>query len=309
MNSCPPTPTPWRAPRDADHGADPAPAPESSRHREACADAADQKFIADYLLTGRFTASGGGIFYENGESIFATDNPEAVEPPVASTRDDPPSGNLTAAKTTKWGLDTLITDEAIARLGINPVDRGLQRLANQTIKYIDTVAWGVIASKVTDTIAATGAWAASVPNVVQTLLNVQADRQNLALGLNLDTVALSAVQYAKVIGLFMTANVLPREAGNPLIEGNAAGQPARLHLGHVAGHQRIEPLGVRPEPARRHGGRGSRLPGYVRSNGVGIEVKTIREDHNDRYRVRARRVTVPVVIEPHAGIAITGTGL
>src|SRR4051812_37330627 len=81
---------------------------------------ADQKFIADYLLTGRFTATGGGLFYENGESIFATDNPEAVEPAAEYPETILTSGNLTAAKTTKFGLDTLITDEAIARLGINP---------------------------------------------------------------------------------------------------------------------------------------------------------------------------------------------
>jgi hypothetical protein len=270
---------------------------------------ADQKFIADYLLTGRFTATGGGIFYENGEPIFATDNPEAVEPAAEYPETILTSGNLTAAKTTKFGLDTLVTDEAIARLGINPVDRGLQRLANQTIKYIDTVAWGVIASKVTDTIAAVGAWGASVPNVVQTLLNVQADRQNLALGLNLDTIALSAVQYAKVIGLFVGANVLPREAGNPLIEGNL---PVNL-LGYTwVTSPAIS--GSNPWVFDRNqlGGMADEdlgSPGYVRSNGVGIEVKTIREDHNDLYRVRARRVTVPVVIEPHAGIAITGTGL
>jgi hypothetical protein len=41
-------------------------------------------------------------------------------------------------------------------------------------------------------------------------------------------------------------------------------------------------------------------PGYVKVNGVGVEVKTIRDDENDQYRVRARRVTVPVVVEPAA---------
>ena len=41
-------------------------------------------------------------------------------------------------------------------------------------------------------------------------------------------------------------------------------------------------------------------PGYVKAGGIGTEVKTIRDDENDQYRVRARRVTVPVVVEPAA---------
>lgn len=269
---------------------------------------ADQHFIADYLLQGRYVASGGGIFYENGEPIFANDNPESVAPGAEYPATLLNRGTLSAAKTDKWGLETEITDEAIARLGIDPVNRGLQRLANQVIKYVDTVAWGVIASRVTDTNAAVGTWT-TVANIVQTLLNVQADRQNLALGLNLDTVALSAVQYAKVIGLFVGANVLPREAGNPLIEGN---YPVNL-LGYtwVTSPQ---VSGSNPWVFDRNqlGGMADedlQSPGYIRQNGLGIEVKTQREDDTDEWVVRARRVTVPIVVEPHSGIQITGTGL
>jgi hypothetical protein len=38
----------------------------------------EQRYIADALLTGRFQVSGGAIQYETGESIFSTDNPQAV---------------------------------------------------------------------------------------------------------------------------------------------------------------------------------------------------------------------------------------
>ena len=53
-------------------------------------------------------------------------------------------------------------------------------------------------------------------------------------------------------------------------------------------------------------------PGYVRATGPGgrpvgmTQVKTIRDDDNDRWRVRARRITVPVVTEPRAAWKITG---
>ncbi|MEV5394492.1 hypothetical protein AB0K56_29615, partial [Nocardia farcinica] len=49
-------------------------------------------------------------------------------------------------------------------------------------------------------------------------------------------------------------------------------------------------------------------PGYVSAGGSipGVEVKTIRDDENDKYRLRSRRVTVPVVLEPRAAWKITG---
>lgn len=41
-------------------------------------------------------------------------------------------------------------------------------------------------------------------------------------------------------------------------------------------------------------------PGYTKIDGIGVETKSIRDDENDKYRLRARRVTVPVVLEPAA---------
>jgi hypothetical protein len=47
-------------------------------------------------------------------------------------------------------------------------------------------------------------------------------------------------------------------------------------------------------------------PGYVSAGGVGIQAKTIREDETDKWRLRCRRVTVPIVQEPAAAWKITG---
>lgn len=269
---------------------------------------ADQRFIADYLLTGRFQATGGGIFYETGEEIFANDDPEAIAPGGEYPLTVLSRGELAAAKTTKWGLDSKITDEAIKRLGINPVNRALARLANQTVKYIDSVAWGVISSKVTDTIAASAAWT-SAAAIVDSLLQAQASEDDLALGLNRDTVVLTTTQYAKVLGIFVNAGVLPRENGNPVVNGslpqnllgfnwvtspNITGSDPWLIDRDQLGGMADEDLGS---------------PGYVRVAGVGIETKSIRGEDNDEWRVRARRVTVPVVLEPKAGVRITGTNL
>ncbi len=46
-------------------------------------------------------------------------------------------------------------------------------------------------------------------------------------------------------------------------------------------------------------------PGYVGMVG-GVEGKSIRDDNNDGWRLRCRRVTVPVVQEPAAAWKVTG---
>lgn len=267
----------------------------------------DQKFIADYLLTGRFDATGGGIFYETGEEIFAADDPEAVAPGAEYPKTVLTQGDIAAAKTVKWGIETDITDEKISREGMIFVNRGLTRLGNTVIKHVDSVAWGVIASKVNSTAAASGTWD-SVANVVQTLLNAASEREDLGLGLNLDTVVLSGTSYAKIMGLFAAANVLPRENGNPLISGSF---PANL-LGytwvtspHVTGSDpwlidRAQLGGMADEKLNS--------PGYSMAGNTGVEAFTNRAKA-DKYELRARRVTVPVVTEPLAGLRITGTGL
>ena len=92
---------------------------------------AEQRFIADVLLTGRFDATGGSIRYETGESIYADKAPEQVAPgaeyPLTSISD----GTEQVAKTAKWGRDSEITDEAIARRKMDPVNRALVKRSEE----------------------------------------------------------------------------------------------------------------------------------------------------------------------------------
>lgn len=268
----------------------------------------DQRFISDYLLSGRLEARGGGIFYETGEEIFAADEAERIAPGGEYPLTVMSRGELVAAKTEKWGLDTEIFDEAISRLGINVVDRALARLANTVIKDVDAVAMAVVASKITDTTTATGAWS-DVANIVQTLLTAQAEFEALAMGLAPDTIALSGLQYAKVVGTFINGGVLPREQANVFLTGEA---PLNL-LGYTwvtSPHiPTTDPLFIDRSELGGMADENLRSPGYVRAGGVGVETKIDRLDAIDGYRPRARRVTVPIVLEPKAGTRITGTGL
>lgn len=271
------------------------------------AELVDQKFIADFLLSGRFSAQGGGVFYETGEEIFAADSPEAVAPGAEYPKTVLTQGEIASAKTVKWGIESDITDEKIAREGMTLVNRALARLGNTVVKHVDSVAMAVIAAKVTDTAAASAAWA-TPGAVLETLETQAAARSELGTGIDLETVLLKPAKYAKLLGMFIDKNVLPREAGNAAITGNL---PVELYgwtfvtTPHYASDN---PMLLDREQLGGMADEDLGSPDYVRTGTFGVEAKTDRH-RDDKYEVRARRVTVPVVTEPKAGITVTGTTL
>lgn len=272
------------------------------------AELAEQRFISDYLLAGRYSAVGGGVFYETGEQIFPVDSVESVAPNAEYPQTVLTAGELAAAKTDKRGIATIVTDERISRGGADSVRQGLVKLVNGVVRDVDSIAMAVIASKVTDTFASAADWS-TVSGIVTALAAAKANREDLALGLDLDTIALSGAQWAKVMGLFATAGVLPREGnGNPLVNGNF---PQNL-LGytwvtspHIVGS---DPLLVDREQLGGMADENLGSPDWIRAANSLVEGYSKRTN-TDSYDVRARRVTVPVVIEPRAGLRITGTAL
>ena len=271
-----------------------------------------RRYVADLLLKERLEAVGGAIVYESGEEVGTSENPRAVAPgadyPLVSLAD----GVANIAKTTKWGQDIPVTDESIARRKMSPVNRAFTRLVNQNVMHVDSVAMSVVTTAVTSTRAVSASWtgAADAEQILLDVLQANARAQQRELGIELDTVVLDPMTYASVKAKFIAAGYVPREAGNPL----ATGSQDFLN---------VEGLVWVPTP---HGITGSVViadtdllggmadedlasPGYARAtdNGApGVEVKSIRDEERDAYKLRARRVTVPVVLEPLAAEVLTG---
>ena len=268
----------------------------------------EMKFVADFLLTGRFNAAGGGIFYETGEEAFAAESPEAISPLGEYPKVVLESGEVVSARTVKWGLDTVISDEKIARQGLSYVNRGLVRLGNSVVRHVDSVAMAVIASRVTSTFASPATWT-TAGKAVEAVLSIQTTRGELGMGLDLDTIVLNGPDYAKVIGMLVDDKALPRETGATAVEGNLPVNALGLTWVTTPHYSGANPLLVDREQLggmadERLGG-----PGYASAGGVGVESKSIRGEDDDSYTLRARRVTVPVVTEPLAGVQLTNTGL
>lgn len=266
----------------------------------------EQRFIADRLLSGRYSGMGGAVAYETSESMYSGDNPSAVAPGAEYPLTTIGTGATSIAKTVKWGEDALITDEAIARLRRSAVDRGMTKLVNQNVKFVDSVALAAVASAVTATAAAAADW--STATAKQILSDVGLAKANiLALnqGYDPDIIVIDDINWTHAMTTILAAGLMPRENGNPLESG---AWPVILGLTWVATPNiPTADVAIVADSEQLGGMADEKLggPGYVEvSNGV--EAKTIRDDDNDAYRIRTRRVTVPVVNEPAAARKITG---
>ena len=267
---------------------------------------AAQRFISDALLKGRFRSVGGSVLYENGDPLFAPDDPEAIQPGGEYPRSQVTAGDLAAAKVDKWGRDAPVTDESIKRRGIDVVNRALLQLVNRMVKFVDSAALGVIASKITATVASPGAWT-DVENIVLSVELAKAKAEESGEGHVLDTIVLKPTAYARVMAAFLKAGLLPREAANPLITGT---WPQVLDLVWLRSPNvpTAAPLLVNSDELGGMADEDLGGPGYSKAL-PGVETKSIREEKTDEYLLRSRRVTVPIVTDVTAGVTITNTGL
>ena len=268
---------------------------------------AEQRFIADVLLSARLTTESGAVLYETGESIYSDRAPESVTPGAEYPITTVGTGVQQLAKTEKWGQDSLITDESISRQAMDPVNRALTKQVNQIVKTVDSISMSAIASAVTQTVAASATWDGSTAAILRDVLKVVASIRALNEGFEPNALVVDDTTWAIIASDPVLAGIRAREdKSNPVYSGKfiEVGGLTVLptpNLGLPKTALVVDTTQLGGMADEKIGG-----PGYVSAGGVGLEAKTIRDDENDRWRVRARRVTVPVVLEPNAAYKITG---
>jgi hypothetical protein len=272
---------------------------------------AEQRFIADVLLSGRIPTTSGSVLYETAETIYSDRAPMSVAPGAEYPLTPISTGTASLAKTVKWGNDAEVTDEAIARQLFNPVDKALTKLVNQTVKTVDGVAMSAINSAVTQYTAAIATWTTGTPSILRDIARARGKIDALNQGYDPDYLVVDDATYANLISDPGVAALLRRENGAapvytgtfPVIDGlTVLRSPSMTSAGTSSAYALIvdsKALGSMVD--ENLGG-----PGYVASDGVGIQAKTIRDDETDKWRLRCRRVTVPIVQEPAAAWKITG---
>ncbi len=270
-----------------------------------------ENFLAHVLLTQRYAIQGGVLAYFQDESVLSSESPEKVAPgsdyPELSLSEDQVK-MLAAGKT---GFGTKVTDEAVGRGLFDPLERALGLLTNTLVADFDTKSISLIQSTVTQTVTG-GAWTGGD----QIVADVEMAKSTI-IGQKRGFLATAAVlnepQYAKAMPKLLS--LLPRESGNPLVEGQFPNVMGLTWL-----HSPFLPANWVPTivDTTNFGGIGHEnvpSPGYaaistiIPNDASNIEVARIRDDDSDSTRIQVRKCDVPVVRNPSAAVEITGTGL
>lgn len=277
----------------------------------------DQMFISDRILTEQLWTESGSVEYETNETIYADRAPSPVAPGGEYPLTPISTGVASLTSVVKWGQDTLFEDESISRQKYPVVTRGLIKLGNSHVKTIDSLALSVVQSSIVNSTAAIAPWTGSgaSPQILRDLMQTVANIIDLLQGYNPNAVLLSMQAFAQVCSDPQLMLMLSREY--PGIEST----PVRQGLDSKFAKQ-IGGLTFIASPNIPASGSAIVLdttlygafvderldaPGYVQDD-RGLQVKTMRNDDTDGWRVRARRITVPIVKEARAAWEISGIG-
>lgn len=262
-----------------------------------------QQFLGLFLLSGRYTITGGALAVPTNEKFRTQRSAETVAP-GAEYKLTPLSNEQYEVYTSqKQGIATEVVDEEVGRSLRQPIDDALTFLQTELVFDSNDLALGVIQSSITNTVEG-AAWTTG-KQILKDALRVQAAARRQKLGFAVDTVVLNGEQYAEVIPELL--DVLPdnddtaRSGDFPTIAGltwvssddDGFTDPLfldRRRLGGIAREQI-------PSPEYRQVG-----------GDTGVEIAAIREPKGDKTRLQARNVHVPVVTNPNAGFFLTGTG-
>lgn len=293
---------------------------------------ADQMYVSDKILRGQIYTDSGSTIYEQIESIFAGREPQPVAPGAEYPLAPIPTGPAQIATTVKWGLDTIITDESIARQNWQPLQVSLVKLINSMVDNIDSIAMSATVAAITQSQAAEAKWDGSVstPNILRDVMLADQKMRALKQGYNADTVLCDLNTFAIV---FSDPNLNARWAREDIGSKGVTAMPVFEGLnssmaGRMAGKTWLATPnlpstpyaavidttvfgGMADERLPAPGYTGSGSPGADDDGGGGagralVQVKTMREDKQDRWRVRARRTTTPFIVEPLAAVQVTG---
>ena len=271
---------------------------------------ADSRFVADRILTRRLRTSGGAVLYETGESVYNSREIEAVAPGAEYPRDTPSTPTANLAAVSKWGQAVFLSDETLkrsVRMG-DEVDIALRKVVNTVVRKIDRLATAAVASAVTASHAAVAPWDSSNADMYLDIELAAAAIVDQNEGYNPDTILMSTANYARLAANEKVANLRRRETTDNPVYGARIEQIGNYTIISTA-VANLPSNDVWIFDSQQLGGMADEAevdPGYATSEN-GTQVQTMRIPQRDGWDLWGRRITVPVVLEPAAGIRITGT--
>lgn len=281
------------------------------------ADIMNTRPVGGILLKERVDVTGAGsLLFEGVDSLFPDQGASIVDQlgdyPMVTDSNGQPS----LAATIKNGIATEFSDELVARGRLDQLKRKTRKLTNSVGKLFDTTVTTAISSAVTATTPATATFDAAGAKAFR----------------DIQVAAAKVMEAGDAVGVSYTPDVV---ACRPLIFAYfveelvkiGALQKAEALVANATGVAYSAADGMTYVRTNATFGSGNRVlvadsdmlggiahenlgGGYERtgSDPLDIEVKVIREDKRDGWHIQARKVGVPFITDPAAGIWVTGAG-
>jgi hypothetical protein len=240
--------------------------------------------------------------------------------------------DLFAAAVKKYGLESVVSDEARRRNAMDQLARALRKIANATVKFVDSVAMTLIATDpAVQTQTATAAWNNAGAKIILDIATGRNLIVNIDMGYEANTLIINPAQELSLLTDTTIQGVLPRESTprNAVVTGRpvpilglqqilVTNQIAAGHwilcdagtVGTIADEQPLADEGYYNYDVAGNGGPGATPAGLaaptIPLNQPTIYAKTYREESTDGTIVRGARFPAMWISEPQA--AVYGSG-
>ena len=274
---------------------------------------AEQRFLADSILSGRYEVTGGSLLYEQTESIYTSRAPESVSAGAEYPRSPAVPGTAALAGVTKWGSDVPVTDEHLHRYGRRAIDVALLKIVNYMVKQVDTTAMTLIGAAVPagNLVTQVAAWDNASANILLDLLKAKALIEAYDQGYSADTIVTTDLGKARILADQKIISGTTRESGNAVTLSGDIPEIGGMRILATNNIPTLTSYYAFVLDSQMLGGLAyERLesPEYSGDPANGVESWTRRDpDANDQWLVRGRRPVVPVIQEPSCIAAISGT--
>lgn len=274
-----------------------------------------KRFVADQIFM-RGTpdqVAGGGARYQRSEAIFMDSARDVEEIGIRS--EFPRAGWSEAvleAFVKTYGMEFPVNDLAVRRNQIDMVERGLIKLANGIVRYVDTVAMTLITTDAAiQTFAASASWAVGGTDILADLNKARYQIEIQEEGYVADTVVINDAQYLNIMNNASIRSAMPRESTDsfvqtgsmPSVLGFRFLRTSRLAAGTVL-VLNSKVAGTIADEAPSEGGYTAYSSGD--QGQAPIYVKQYREENHSDTIVRGVRWPAMWLAEPLAVVKITG---
>lgn len=292
--------------------------PEIIRRR--LTDLTYKRFVADkvFMRGSPDQVQGGGARYQRSEALFFDGTSPGPVEQVGFRSEFPRAGwseAILEAFVKAYGLEFVINDLAKRRNAIDMVERGLIKLGNGIVRFVDTVAMTLLLDTTgngSTTFAAGGDWTTAATDIIFDLNRARQAIETVEEGYVADTVLINDAQFADLMNDPDIRAAMPRESRDSFIQtgvlpsllGFQFIRTSRLTAGKVVVMNSKVAGTIADEAPLAEEGYGSYQPDDPAQ--APIWTKQYREENTSDTVVRGVRWPAMWIAEPKAIVVITG---